>query len=188
MKEWLAQIIFSIIDRVNTKVSYQSRYLDFKNKTTASKATFLRFFSSTSLLTLNIAPSILLTMFWKGPNLFSSVMSKNDVSVYDEAMEMLAAALIIYIFADLRDLARATEASVKIEDLEPPMATDKMLENIKINKEALMASCEYNDLEERLVTLEHLRVNMIGPVGNMFAQNMSSQLVKFVDTNGERIW
>eukprot|EP00978_Attheya_sp_CCMP212_P001974 scaffold4063_cov40-Attheya_sp.AAC.1 len=48
-------------------------------------------------------------------------------SIYEEATEMLAGAMVIYSFADVRSLARKGEIQTTLTELEPPMAVDQMM-------------------------------------------------------------
>jgi len=116
--------------------------------------------------------------------------SPPEPSVYDEAMAMLSAALTIYIFADLRDLARGGAASFSLEESEAPLGAEKMIEMIKANKEALMASGSYDDLESRLRTLARLHGEQEkkGILDTVLGKNggKEAQLVEFVDVDSQR--
>ena len=46
-------------------------------------------------------------------------------SVFDDSLSMISAALSIYVFADLRELARGSDTSLSFEEFEPPMDVEK---------------------------------------------------------------
>eukprot|EP00586_Coscinodiscus_wailesii_P020803 CAMPEP_0172516986 /NCGR_PEP_ID=MMETSP1066-20121228/280710_1 /TAXON_ID=671091 /ORGANISM="Coscinodiscus wailesii, Strain CCMP2513" /LENGTH=150 /DNA_ID=CAMNT_0013298713 /DNA_START=91 /DNA_END=540 /DNA_ORIENTATION=+ len=112
-----------------------------------------------------------------------------NASVYQESMEMLAGALTMYIFADLRDMARdGLLEGTSLQDLEAPMTSGQMLEAIKRNKDALVSSKDYEDLEQRITSLEGLEKGDGkdgGLLSNVFGRNKEAKLVEFVDTDAK---
>jgi hypothetical protein len=77
-------------------------------------------------------------------------------SVYEEGMELLIGAVIIYIFAELRDMIReGTIEDLTLQDLEPPLTATRMLEVIQTHKDALKErAVDHEYLESRLQTLQ----------------------------------
>lgn len=117
-------------------------------------------------------------------------LSDNRPSIYEEAMEMLTGALIIYIYADVRALAREGELKVTattIEELEPPMTGEEMLERIKVNGEALAKrAIDHSELEKKLADLSLIGgTSQGGSFMNLFkADRQASKLTNFVDDKG----
>lgn len=91
--------------------------------------------------------------------------------------------MTIYLVADLRDLARSGKTSIHLKDLEAPINIETLMDSIQSNKDALIDSGDYPDLESRLLTLEKLH-NLSGGVFSWFlADAMKTKLVDFVDTD-----
>ena len=110
---------------------------------------------------------------------------KQPPSVLQESMEMLSGALTIYVFADLRDLARRGDATVGLEALEPPVSASTVLKALKDNKEIMMQSGNYEDLENRISALENIFLHQNNILGNIMGSNTELELVEFEDTNSE---
>jgi hypothetical protein len=110
----------------------------------------------------------------------SSSLSTRRPSVYEEAMEMLAGALIIYVFADMREMARqrdldqdrsvSTAPPLHISDLEPPISLEAMVNKIQENAHALAErAIDHEDLKKRLEALHSIRLTAAAnqnPSGN----------------------
>ena len=74
--------------------------------------------------------------------------------VYQEAMEMLTGALVIYIFAELRDMARENGT---LKDLEPPLTSAKVLTIISENASVLeKRAIDHEDLAKRLAAFHQV--------------------------------
>lgn len=115
---------------------------------------------------------------------FNEIVKKAipELSLHDESMVMLSGALTIYLVADLRALARKGKATVSIEELQPPITVNKMLELIKENKHNLIDSGDYDDeLEGRIVALENLSRHSNRVLSNFVGKK--TRLVEFVDKN-----
>ena len=120
-------------------------------------------------------------------------------SVYEESMEMVAAATIIYIVADLRDMARKgklsddkTEDTSTVPDfLEVPLTTAAMMDAIEANQDHLVATGSYPNIEDQVVTLnqiyKHSKSEDQNGLLNMFLtqSKKQSQVVDFQDKNGQ---
>ncbi len=102
----------------------------------------------------------------------SSSLTIRRPSVYEEAMEMLAGALIIYVFADMREMARQRDVDkdrsmtsappLNISDLEPPISLEFMVNKIQENAQALAErAIDHEDLKKRLETLHSIRLAAI---------------------------
>lgn len=76
-------------------------------------------------------------------------------SVFVECLEMLVGAIIIYIFAELRDMVReGTMENLTLSQLEPPLTASRTLELIQTYKQALAArAVDHDYLESRLKAL-----------------------------------
>jgi hypothetical protein len=102
---------------------------------------------------------------------------------------MLAGSLIIYFFADIRDMARSGEISTSlVEDLSPPLTADKVLAAIEGNEEALAKrAISHDDLKKRLEALHTLKEHQGGLLQKLFSPNTKAKTVvtHFVDTKGE---
>lgn len=82
---------------------------------------------------------------------------------------MLTGALIIYLFADIRDMARAGELSLTLDDLQPPLTSQEILTRIKGSQEALekkAINCE--DLQNRLDAIKNIKAHNTSTFGRMF--------------------
>lgn len=77
-------------------------------------------------------------------------------SVYDEGMELLIGSVIIYIFAELRDMVReGVIRDITLTDLDPPLTANQTLTLIQTHKEALKErALNHEYLESRLQTLQ----------------------------------
>ncbi|GFH44379.1 hypothetical protein CTEN210_00853 [Chaetoceros tenuissimus] len=120
-------------------------------------------------------------------SLFNTLVSNAipDLNVHDETMIMLSGALTIYLVADLRELARKSEATVPIEELEPPIQVNKVLDLIKDNKDALIKSSGYDEeLEGRIVALENLTKHLTSNMMSKFV-GKATNLIEFVDVNAK---
>jgi len=111
-------------------------------------------------------------------------------SIFDDAMVMVSAALSVYIFADLRALARDDKSSLSMEDFEPPMDIEKMTLAIEANKEALKSSMTpvaYDEVESmsRALALMHGNKNG-GIMSAIFGKIEGTQLVEFVDIEANK--
>jgi hypothetical protein len=82
-------------------------------------------------------------------------------SIYEESMEMLTGALLIYLFADLREMAR--EGEIDSSDLlNFPLAINQVVEAIQTHKEALAKrAINHKDMEEKLQALKDIRKQQI---------------------------
>lgn len=115
-----------------------------------------------------------------------------DLSVYQEAMEMLTGALIIYTFADVREMAREGKLkNTQLSDLDPPMTGDKMVAAIQANKDALAErAIDHEEISNRLLALKHAfhqssTSNLNGLFSAMVAGQPKAVITHFVDDNGE---
>lgn len=80
----------------------------------------------------------------------------NRPSVHEEALEMLTGSLLIYIFADLRKLAREGVIDSKGID-QDPIAVRQVMEAIREHKEALEKyAINHDDLNQRLTMLKNM--------------------------------
>jgi predicted lipase len=81
--------------------------------------------------------------------------------VYEEAYEMLLGAVLIYLFAEMRDMVREGKLpAMGMEDLEPPLTSERALGIIQANKEALSErALDHEYLESRLSALKHAQSN-----------------------------
>ena len=78
-------------------------------------------------------------------------------SVHNEAMEMLTGALVIYLFADVRELAREEDSSLSLHDLDPPLTSATVLEHVQSNDEALKErALDHENLRLRLEAMRHI--------------------------------
>mmetsp|Transcript_53 Transcript_53/g.108 ORF Transcript_53/g.108 Transcript_53/m.108 type:complete len:462 (-) Transcript_53:62-1447(-) len=111
-------------------------------------------------------------------------------SVFDEANEMLTGALLIYVFADLREMSRRGELTTHITELEPPILIDNVVRSIQNNKEALeKRSIDHEGLEERLRVLkddcENMKLNN-NFAESLFASSKRTLLTHFHDENSSQ--
>lgn len=105
-----------------------------------------------------------------------------ELNLHDESMVMLSGALTIYLVSDLRALARKGKATVGIEDIQPPISINKILDLIKANKSNLINSGDYDDeLEGRIAALENLTRHSKGMLSNVIGKK--TRLVEFIDKN-----
>lgn len=115
-------------------------------------------------------------------------------SVYEESMEMVAAATIIYIVADLRDMARKGKLSDETDNavpdyLEVPLTTAAMMDAIEANKDHLVATGSYPNIEDQVVALNQIYKHSESDDQNgllaMFLtqSKKQSQVVDFQDKN-----
>jgi len=76
-------------------------------------------------------------------------------SVFEEGLELLVGAVIIYIFAELRNMVREGEAeNLTLSQLEPPLTASQTLELIQTHKQALAKrASDHEYLESRLKAL-----------------------------------
>ncbi len=90
----------------------------------------------------------------KTPN---AAPSTSRGSVYEEGMELLIGSVIIYIFAELREMVRdGSVRDLTLTDLEPPLTASQTLALIQSHKEALKErALDHEYLESRLQTLQH---------------------------------
>jgi hypothetical protein len=82
-------------------------------------------------------------------------------SVYQESMEMVTGALLIYLLADIRELARNGKLpGTCVEDMQPPLTIERTVEIIQANKHALQErAIDHQDLEKRLQTLNSIQAH-----------------------------
>lgn len=110
-------------------------------------------------------------------------------SIFDDAATMICAALSVYVFADLRELARDSKTSISLDDFTPPMNLAAVMQAIETNKEALkesMSPTAYEEVEEMSRTMVHLHSAKNGGIMNaILEKNEDSQLVEFVDIECE---
>lgn len=110
-------------------------------------------------------------------------------SVYEESVLMIAGSLIIYFFADLRDMAREGEISATLEDLSPPLSAEKVLAAIEGHEEALAKrAISHDDLKQRLEALHTLKEHQgSGLFQRLFSSNpkVETVMTHFVDTKGK---
>jgi len=105
-------------------------------------------------------------------------------SIYEEAMEMLTLALLIYTFADLRKMAREGEIQSD-ELLQHPIAIAHVIEAIHTHKGALQRRArgtDHDDLASRLQALQDIQSQQKGAssiLGGIFCKkaSASSELV-----------
>lgn len=111
-------------------------------------------------------------------------------SVFDDATTMISAALSVYVFADLRALARDSETRISLEDFNLPMNLGEVMQAIETNKEALRESMSpraYAEVEEMCRTLAQLHGNKNGGMMSaIFGKSEESQLVEFVDIESQK--
>lgn len=82
--------------------------------------------------------------------------SADRPSVHDEALEMLTGALLIYIFADLRDMAKAGIID-QTDLLTDPVAIHQVVQAIQNNKEALAErAIKHEDIGIRMKALKDI--------------------------------
>jgi len=104
-------------------------------------------------------------------------------NVYMESMEMISSSLIIYILADLRDMAREGElGDVTLSQLEPPQTLGAVMERINSSKDVLQKQGGYENLQEQLLALEKICQRKGGGVLASFLGEKTSRLLQFVDT------
>ncbi len=89
--------------------------------------------------------------------------------------------MTIYLVADLRNLARSGKASVSLKDLEAPIEVEKVLDAIRANKDTLIESGDYPELESRLEILEKMHNNYPKFMVMLLGKKGKTQLVEFVD-------
>ena len=87
--------------------------------------------------------------------------------VYEEVVAMLAGSLLIYLLADLRDMAREADINNNnnkesrdkiLLSLEPPMTTEQIMQQIQYNKEALEnRDVDHVGIQKRLDALQSLK-------------------------------
>lgn len=111
---------------------------------------------------------------WFGDGLFGN--STSESSAFAISMEMVSGAELIYTFAELRELARSGAANSSIENLEAPMTAEKMIEMIALNKDALIATGNYKNLDNKLADLQKKHVKRRG----------MPSLVEFVDNKANK--
>jgi hypothetical protein len=93
-------------------------------------------------------------------------------TVYEEAIAMMTGSLIIYVLADLRDMAREGEIDVPLGDLSPPLTASQVLAKIQGNEEALAKRAyDHEDLKKRLLALTSLQEHE----SSLFRQLYSTQ-------------
>lgn len=109
-------------------------------------------------------------------------------SVYEEAVEMLTGALVIYTFSELRTMAK--DGVIK-DLLEPPFSAKTTLEIIENNKQALNdRATDHEDLKERLQALHqlqsHRRDFLSGMVGNFFGSGSKTDSITVTHFEDDR--
>jgi hypothetical protein len=109
-------------------------------------------------------------------------------SVHEESVAMLAGALIIYFFADLRNMAREGAISTPLAELEPPLTAEHILNAIQGNEEALAKrAISHEDLQKRLEALKTLKEHQGSFFQKMFSSKAKTVMTHFVDTKGEAL-
>lgn len=91
-------------------------------------------------------------------NSAASTIKNARPSVYEEALEMITAALLIYTFADLRKMAR--EGKIPSDGLtEHPITINQVMDAIRTHQNALeeQAKFDHNDLQTRLKALKEIQ-------------------------------
>ncbi|CAJ1938850.1 unnamed protein product [Cylindrotheca closterium] len=88
-------------------------------------------------------------------------MAPKPKSIYQEALEMVAGALVIYIFADIRELAREGKLDgMTIDDLQAPLTAEQTLAIILANKDKLEEMAINNqDVEDLLKAMKHMQIH-----------------------------
>ncbi|CAB9497425.1 Phospholipase A1-II 7 [Seminavis robusta] len=88
----------------------------------------------------------------------SSASSLKGPSVYEDCLEMISAALLIYTFADLRKLAREGKIESK-ELMQQPISLKQVMEIIRLHKDALdeQARVDHEELEGQLKALKDIQ-------------------------------
>ena len=103
---------------------------------------------------------------------------------------MMTGALIIYLFADIRELSRKEQISIPLADLEAPMSSQQILEVIKNNVEDLRKhAIDPEDLAKRLSMLKSIQSNEGSMFNLLFGGSKKSvtvmpRVTHFCDTNG----
>ena len=105
---------------------------------------------------------------------------------------MLTGALIIYTFADVREMAREGKLkNTTLSDLDPPMSGDNMVAAIQANKDALAErAIDHEELANRLLALKHaFHQGQSSNLNALFSAMATGQpkavITHFVDENGE---
>eukprot|EP00555_Chaetoceros_dichaeta_P014941 CAMPEP_0198256354 /NCGR_PEP_ID=MMETSP1447-20131203/6289_1 /TAXON_ID=420782 /ORGANISM="Chaetoceros dichaeta, Strain CCMP1751" /LENGTH=538 /DNA_ID=CAMNT_0043942983 /DNA_START=79 /DNA_END=1695 /DNA_ORIENTATION=+ len=111
-------------------------------------------------------------------------------SIFDDAATMICAALSVYVFADLRELARDSKTGISLEDFTPPMTLVEVMQSIETNKEALkesMSPAAYEEMEEMSRTMVQLHSIKNGGIMNaILGKSEESLLVEFVDIEAQK--
>lgn len=92
----------------------------------------------------------------KKKNNFSPIIESDRPSIYEESLEMLTAALLIYTFADLRQMAR--EGVIESDDLlQHPIQISQVVEVIRSHTGALEERAKkFEDMADRLLALKDI--------------------------------
>lgn len=101
--------------------------------------------------------------------------SNSRPSVYYESLEMLSAALLIYTFADLREMARdknGDTSSFSEDQLMTPISMDKIMKVIKMHRVELekKEDVDHGELESRLKALKDLQKQQKSSSGDMMGR------------------
>jgi len=89
-------------------------------------------------------------------------MPPKPKSIYQEALEMVAGALVIYVFADIRELAKEgkLEGTMSLDDLQAPLTAEQTLAIIMANKEKLEEmAIEKQDVQDLLKAMKQIQLN-----------------------------
>eukprot|EP00980_Cylindrotheca_fusiformis_P013147 scaffold3315_cov98-Cylindrotheca_fusiformis.AAC.1 len=87
---------------------------------------------------------------------------KKVKSIYQEALEMVAGALVIYVFADIRELARDGNAAqfLSLDDLNAPLTAEQTLMIIQANQSKLEEmAINRKDVEDLLRAIMFIRAH-----------------------------
>jgi hypothetical protein len=88
-------------------------------------------------------------------------MTVKEKSIYQEALEMVSGALVIYIFADIRELARDGKLDgMTLEDLEAPLTLEHTLMIIVANRSKLEEmAINREDVDDLLKAIKFIRAH-----------------------------
>lgn len=88
-------------------------------------------------------------------------MPPKPKSIYQEALEMVAGALVIYIFADIRELAREGKLEgMTIDDLQAPLSAEQTLAIIMAHKDKLEeAAINSHEIQDLLKAMKHIQLH-----------------------------
>jgi hypothetical protein len=95
-------------------------------------------------------------------------MTVKEKSIYQEALEMVSAALVIYIFADIRELARDGKLDgMTLEDLEAPLTAEQTLMIIIANRSKLEEmAINREDVDDLLKAIKFIQAHQTDEKSN----------------------